>query len=150
MCNNVQLTAIRANNKVNNVRRKKPMNKEQLKKNFENACNAYAMELCLQWDIDNRRCFWIGNEVGGVFEYEGDVHLNMGEIIYIVENNITIEEVYEWQDYCVKAHEYGFNLLNLRAWHRGAPRIPQETFEELDILKGALNEKIEKIKKGEK
>lgn len=125
------------------------MNKKQLRKNFENACNAYAMELCLQWDIDNRSCYWIGNEIGGVLEYEGDVHLNMDEIIYIVENGITIGEVYEWQDYCIKAHEYGFNLLNLKSWHKGAPRISEATFEKLDNLKGSLNEEIEKIKKGQ-
>ena len=133
---------------VNNAKRK-PMNKELLKKNFENACNAYTMELCLQWDIDNRNCWWVADEVGGVWEYDGDVHLNMDEIIYIVENDITIGEVYEWQDYCTKAHEYGFNLLNLNAWHKGAPRIPQETFNKLDNLKGSLNEEIEKVKKGQ-
>jgi hypothetical protein len=77
----------------------------------------------------------------------------MEEIIYIVENDIEEDEVLAWEDYCMDAHEFGFDIPNLRAWHRGCPRTPRETFDHLRELKANLAKAVEeeknRIKKAE-
>ena len=71
----------------------------------------------------------------------------MEEIIYIVENDIEEDEVFEWEEYCLDAHEFGFNTPNLQAWHKGCPRTSQEVFEKLRKLKSDLEKAVEEEKK---
>ena len=69
--------------------------------------------------------------------------LNMQDIVYCVENGVTSEEYEQWQDYGVKCAEYRLPILNLNAWHKGAPR---HDFTKLDALKKDLDDAIENEK----
>lgn len=70
----------------------------------------------------------------------------MEDIIYIVEADIEEDEVIEWEDYQLMAHEFGFPLPNLMAWHRGCPRTPKEVFDKLQGLKADLDKAVEEEK----
>ena len=119
---------------------------KNLREDYNKACNAYVRALIEQWELGDYG-FWVGEDVGGVFAYE-ELFLDMGEIIYCVDNKIPMEEVYEWQEYYAKCKEYGFNTINLKSWCMGAPRIPKEAFGRLDRLKEELNNEIERYKDG--
>lgn len=119
---------------------------EELRARFNLACNSYVIELLKSWDIDNNECFWVSNEVGGTYMINDTLALNMDEIIYVVENNISFNECLEWIDYNMKCHEYSFNTMCLRAFHQGAPRVPQETFDTLDKMKADLDDAIKHAK----
>lgn len=125
----------------------------QLKKRYKEACNGYLMELLRMWELDAHYGYWVGDEEGTVYCY-GETHsFSMEEIIYIVENDIEEDEVLEWEDYQLTAHEFGFPLPNLRSWHSGCPRVPTEVFERLQVLKDnvakAVEEEKERIKNEE-
>lgn len=117
--------------------------KQLLKKNYEKACNAYVAALLDMWEVDSNSGYWIGDDVGGVYDFDGWITIDMQEIVCCVENNITPKEVEEWQDYYVKCHEYNLPAMNLDAWHKGAPR---HDFSKLDALKKDLDEAIENEK----
>lgn len=117
--------------------------KELLKENYEKACNDYVAALLTLWDLDGHCGYWIGDDVGGVYDIDGWITLDMQDIVYCVENNVTQKEVSEWQDYFIKCHEYNLPTLNLNAWHKGAPR---HDFTKLDALKKDLNDAIENEK----
>lgn len=120
--------------------------KEALKKQYEKACNGYLTELLRMWELDACYGYWSNDEPGTTYHY-GDTHnLTMEEIIYIVENDIEENEVLEWEDYCLDAYEFKFNIPNLRAWHMGCPRTPQETFDRLRQLKADLDNAVEEEK----
>ena len=51
-----------------------------------------------------------------------------------------------WEDYCLDAYEFKFTTPNLRAWHKGCPRTPPETFERLRQLKADLDKAVEEEK----
>lgn len=114
-----------------------------LKENYENACNDYVRALLTLWGVDYKLGYWIGDEVGGVYDCDGWVFLNMQDIVYCVENNITSKEVSEWQDYYVKCHDYNLPAMNLNAWHKGAPR---HDFTKLDVAKKSLEDEIKNEK----
>ena len=76
--------------------------KELLKKNYEDACNEYVKALLTLWDLSIHNGYWIGDEVGGIYDIDGWITIGMQEIIYCVENNVTSKEVEEWQDYYIK------------------------------------------------
>ena len=115
-----------------------------LKENYEKACNDYVAALLTLWDLDGYYGFWIGEDVGGVYEYgDGIFTINMQDIVYCVDNGVTEEEYEEMLEYCVKCLEYNLPTMNLNAWHKGAPR---HDFTKLDALKKDLDDAIEDYK----
>lgn len=120
--------------------------KELLKKNYDDACEAYVGEMLAAFEIDRENCFWVADEVGGVFMVGDMLSLNMQEIVYIVENDIAYDDCVDWQDYNLLANEFNFNMLNIKAWHKRAPRVPQETFDRLRKMKDELENLCEETK----
>ena len=115
-----------------------------LKANYEKACNDYVAALLALWECDSYYGYWIGNEVGGQYDYGGGIFtISMQDIVYCVENGVTEEEYEEMLDYCVKCHEYNLPMININAWHKGAPRYD---FTKLDAAKKALDEAIKNEK----
>jgi len=118
--------------------------KELLKKNYEKACNDYVAALLALWELDSYYGFWISDEVGGVYDYgDGIFTIGMQDIVYCVENGVTEREYEEMLEYCVKCSEYNLPMINLNAWHNGAPR---HDFTRLDALKKDLDNAIENEK----
>ena len=120
---------------------------EQLRTAYENACNDYLSELLRMWELDGHYGYWIGDDVGGVYDYDGGFSINMDDIIYCVENGVTERQYYEWQEYIVDASEFGFNTPNLESWMHGCPRTSQEVFEKLRAMKRDLAAAVEEEKK---
>ena len=114
-----------------------------LKENYEKACNDYVRALLTLWGVDYKLGYWIGGEVGGVYDVDGWITIGMQDIVYCVENNVTSKEVSEWQDYYIKCHDYNLPAMNLNAWHKGAPR---HDFSKLDAAKKALEDEVENEK----
>lgn len=85
--------------------------------------------------------------MGGVYDYgDGSIDINMADIIYCVENDISREEFDEWSAYIVEATEFGFTTPNLKSWHKGCPRTPQEVFDKLRKAQREFYETVEKFK----
>jgi hypothetical protein len=121
--------------------------KRQLKEQWEKACNGFLMELLRMWELDAHYGYWIGDEVGGVYDYgDGMFTINMDDIIYCVENDVTHEQYIEWQEYICDAAEFGFATPNLRSWMKGCPRTSAETFKHLREIKAMLNDAIQEEK----
>ena len=115
-----------------------------LKENYENACNEYVRALLTLWDLDGYYGSWIGNEVGGVYDYgDGIFTIGMCDIVYSVENGVTKEEYEEMLEYCIKCFDYNLPTISLDAWHKGAPR---HDFTKLDAAKKALEDEVENEK----
>ncbi len=128
--------------------------KRQLKEQYEKACNGYLCELLSMWELDAYYGYWIGEEVGGVYDYGGMMTIGMEDIIYCVEHDVTEFQYQEWQEYICDAAEFGFDTPNLKSWMMGCPRTHAETFKHLRKLKAQLNEAIkdekERVKNEEK
>ena len=121
--------------------------KQQLKEQWKKACNGFLNELLRMWKLDAHYGYWIGNEEGSVYDYgDGIFTINMDDIIYCVENDVTREQYEEWHDYICDAAEFNFTTPNLRSWMRGCPRTPPEVFYKLRKLKADLDKAVEEEK----
>lgn len=121
--------------------------KQKLKEQWKQACNGYLVELLRMWELDAHHGYWIGYEVGGVYDYaDGNIDINMDDIIYCVENDVDKNEYMAWQEYICDASEFGFDTPNLRSWCRGCPRTPPEVFERLRGIKADLAKAVEEEK----
>ena len=117
--------------------------KRMLKEQYEKACNGYLVELLRMWELDAYYGYWIGQEIGGVYDYGGGMFtIGMNDIIYCVEHDIGREQYIEWQEYCCDAAEFGFDMPNLKSWMMGCPRTTPEVFEKLRKMKAELNDAI--------
>lgn len=127
------------------------MNKtKQLRTAYNKACNDYLSELLKMWELDSHYGYWIGDDVGGVYGYDGGFTINMDDIIYCVENGVNERQYCEWQEYIVDASEFGFDMPNLKSWMHGCPRTPQEIFDKLRAMKRDLAAAVEEEKKRQK
>ena len=93
----------------------------QLKKQFDCTAELYRIELCKMWGITYNSTYWVGNDVGGVLDIEGDLYLTFDEVRVIVENKTPRETVAEWQEYNVAVEVIREELrnINLRSWLMG-------------------------------
>ena len=116
--------------------------KEKLKTDYEKACNNYVAALFTMWDYKPTfDCFWIGDDVGGVYAM-GDIYLNMDEIRYIIDNEIGMETVWDWQDYIVRCTSIGLEDMTLKSWCENAPRYSESTIKNLEEKTKELNDMI--------
>ena len=119
--------------------------KESLKNDWEKVCNGYLLEFLNMWGLNACYGYWVADDVGGLYDYDGSFTITMDNIIYCVENDITEHEYLEWQDYVCQASEYGFTTPNFKSWAKGCPRVGNEVFDRLRSLK----ENFDKIIKEE-
>lgn len=109
----------------------------QLEENYEKACNAWVVELARLWGMGNiARGNWIGDDVGGVFDFDGAWMLSMRDIQYIVRKGITLEQAADWQDYASWITDYekfGYEVPTLREYVEYlVPLLDQEARQRLD------------------
>lgn len=122
------------------------MDKTQLREQWEKACNDYMKELLRVWELDTFYAYWVGEDVGGVLDYDGAFSISMEEIIFCVENDVTEDQYEEWQNYICDAAEFGFSTPNLKSWMKGCPRTPPEVFARLRSMKKDLADAVEEEK----
>ena len=118
--------------------------KRLLKEQYEKSVMSYVNALLDMWELDAHYGSFISDEIGGVYDYgDGIFTIDMQDVVYCVENGVTSEEYEQWQDYGVKCAEYNLPIMNLNAWHKGAPR---HDFTVLDALKKDLDDATEEYK----
>ena len=96
---------------------KKKLNKSQKEtiEQFKTACNRLATLVNEQLFDGCRDWCWIGDEVGGVCDFDCVDVLNPEDMVRIIENNITYDEYAEWRDANLDHAQY----INLKSWLMG-------------------------------
>lgn len=79
-------------------------------------CNTLAELVNKQLFDGCRQWYWIGNEVGGVCDFDCIDVLNPEDMVRIIENGLTYDEYAEWRDANLDNGRY----INLRSWLMGA------------------------------
>ena len=110
--------------------------KRHLKRQYENACNDYLVELANMWEIHNIGYgFWVGGDVGGTYSFNDDIlFIDMNNLRYCVENDVLYDEYSEWLEYCVWASDFNQPIPSLDAWHNGCKRVDAESRERISTM----------------
>lgn len=96
---------------------KKKLNKSQKEtvELFRVACDGLAASVNQQLFDGGRKWYWIGNEVGGVCDFEETDVLNPEDMVRIIENGLTYDEYAEWREANLDNGRY----INIRSWLMG-------------------------------
>lgn len=122
------------------------MDKKTLLKNYECACNNIIMELLKEWELDSGYGYWIGDIVGGLYDYDGYITIDMVDAVYCIKNNISRDTYNEYVDYNVRCIQNNLTTMNLNSYIKGAPRVTEETFNKIEELKKGIQDIIEEEK----
>lgn len=96
---------------------KKKLNKSQKEtiELFRVACNSLATAVNKKLFDGCRDWCWIGDEVGGVCDFEDCDVLNPEDMVRVIENNMTYDEYAEWRNANLDNNRY----INLKSWLMG-------------------------------
>lgn len=117
----------------------------ELRNNFDAAVKAYLNELHKMFGWDTLHGYWVADDNTGVYAYEDAYTLSLSEIIFIVDNQLSLEEVDEWHDYTLRASVFYFRIPTLQEWHKGCKRVSEDEFLHLESLKKRLEDEVEKL-----
>ena len=108
--------------------------KNRLNKNLEDSISAFVDELCSMWNIPRSEFFFPGDDITDDVVINGEMVLSLTELVYAVNNGVSVDEAYEWWWYAVDAHTAGLTTPNLMAWHKGCPRVEKSLLKEISDI----------------
>lgn len=118
----------------------KPAALRLLEDNYAAACNAYVAGLARLWGITlNAGCYWIGDEPGGVYDFDGAWTLDMEDIRYAVGHAVTTDQAADWEEYVCWAGENDFEQPSLRDYCEArVPLVPREAQQRINEMRRDL------------
>lgn len=126
------------------------LSREELRLNYNAACNAYLAAFCEKHGYDYEPDAWVGDDPGGIAEV-GDLFVSMADMLTDIDRDAPEEEYIKYYDYCMRVGAIANGELetpNYDSWLRGCPRIDEEQIarlEELqrDVCCAEMNLKVE-------
>ena len=85
-------------------------------KMYHDVCNKLAELVNSQLFDGCRKWYWIGDEVGGVCDFDDSDVLDPEDMVRIIENGMSYDEYSEWRDANLDNNRY----INLKSWLMGA------------------------------
>lgn len=114
------------------------LTREELRLNYNEACNAYLMVFCEKhgFDYADAARSWVGGDVGGITEC-ADYIVPMDDIITDISMDAPEDEYVKYYDCCLRVHSITNGELktpNYGSWLRGCPRMDEEQIKRLEEL----------------
>lgn len=112
------------------------MSREELRLNYNAACNAYLAAFCEKHGYDYDPAAWVGNDPGGIAEV-GDLFVSMADMLTDIDRDAPEEEYIKYYDYCLRVGSIANGELetpNYDSWLRGCPRMDEEQLRRLEEL----------------
>lgn len=100
----------------------KLQSQKELAKTYEGICEEYRRRLCEQWEIPFDESWWHGDAIGeGLFIADWWMPLNVQELRYVVDNNVTEKAWLEYCDFVESEIHDGrqYPRINFRSWFMG-------------------------------
>ena len=126
-------------NTFNNVDKK-------VKKQFEDAVEAYAKAFCEKHGLQYAGSYWVGDEVGGLLSLEERM-IDFSVIRYDLDNDVPAGMFDEWDEYCdrIMDIENRYSILynpdrtqgllrhiNYPSWCKGAPTYSESELDSME------------------
>lgn len=97
------------------MKNNKAISKSNVVRRFKDACNDLAEVVNAQLFDSSRSFYWVADVVGDSCDFGEVDFLNPGDMVLIIENQMTYFEYAEWRDANI---DHGF-FINLKSWLKG-------------------------------
>lgn len=82
---------------------------------YKDACFAVAVKVNERLFNGYREFYWIGDEVGGLCDFDGTDVLSVTDMILLLEHKVKYKDYAEWRDYNIENERH----INLKSWLMG-------------------------------
>ena len=113
---------------------------------YEDACNALIDFFAETYDVSVSKEDWVAGVIGSTICINEEYFVNMEDVVLMLRKEIAWDTFLEWWDYNMDASFLGLNLINLRSWVMGAPRLSKEQINGLKGRRKELEDLVEKYK----
>jgi len=115
---------------------------------WENTTNELVNQFLYDYFDDvNPEYFWVGDEIGGVFNY-GDYFFGFDTVLACYKLDITEEQLFTWYDFCLSNHSVNISLTKYILSPQERKEAEEKHLEELkERVKSAEKEFKETLEK---
>lgn len=110
----------------------------ELIKNYEESVNAIIDEFKKKHEFDSPEGYWIGDEVGGVYDFGDTMTFDFRDILIDIKEDAPKDEIEKWQEYNLRIWSVNnmvggvfLKEINYHNWLKGCPRLSEH---ELDVV----------------
>lgn len=117
------------------------MDKNLLKQQYIDACNAYLEAFCEKhgFDYDDAANSWVADVVGDHCLL-GDYCVSFDDMKTDIDMDAQKDEYFKYYDYFLESQHLGFICPNYASWIRGCPRLSEEQRKSLREAKNRVYE----------
>lgn len=130
------------------------MDKELIKQQYIDACNAYLEAFCEKhgFDYDEAANSWVAGIVGDCCML-GDFCVSFEDMKTDIDRDTVKSAYWQYHDYFIEINDLGFICPNYANWLSGCPRVSEELIKSLREAKNRVydaQKDFERILKEEK
>ena len=125
------------------------MEKEDVRKRYEAACNGYLRLFCRKHGYGFDPDSWAAGDVGGVACVDGCCYVGMDVLRTDIDSDAPEDELLKWYDYCMRMGALDVPSPSFGSWLKGCPRRTEEELlylekkrKELEVLKREFRELV--------
>ena len=118
------------------------LTREELRLNYNAACNAYLAAFCEKHGYDYDPDMWASNAPGGIAEV-GDIFVIMPDILTDIDRDAPKEEYVKYYAYCMRVRSIAGGRLktpNYGSWLQGCPRMDEEQIARLEEFQSGIRD----------
>lgn len=116
-----------------------------LDQQYTDSCEDYLRAFCDEYHLVYTRDSWVGGDVGSV-ACIGEFFIDMEDIRFMLLNDVPWKTYLENMDYNQRAIDLNVNMINLRSWCMGCPRLSAEQLTKLTNMRDELDNLTKKYK----
>lgn len=122
-----------------------------LRESYSDICEQYLKAFCDNYNLRYEKDAWVANETGTI-ACVGNEFFDFHDVVkYSVDNQLCdYDDLMQWYDYTLFAHEYNQTIPNFQSWSRGCPRLSKEEQERLINLKKDFDDAVKEYKERNK
>lgn len=118
-----------------------------LNQRYNDACEEYLKAFCDTYGFQYEKDSWVSGDVGTI-TCVGDYFFDFNSVVkYAVDNNLhDYEDLAEWYNYCMFAHNFNQTVPNFASWSKGCPRLSKAEQQKLIDLRNDLDAAVKDYK----
>lgn len=115
-------------------------NFDLLEKQYVDICESILAEFCKKYEQQyDKGLMWVADDIGSV-ACVSDYYISLDDMRLMLNNNVSWQEFLKCYDYNLTVSSLGLNMINLRSWINGCPRLSDEQIQHVIDLKKNLDD----------
>jgi hypothetical protein len=121
-----------------------------LKNRYIGVVSDYCYQFCEKHEYNYNPYFWVGNEIGGIYDAGDTIFVDFDTMRIDIDNNVSKDEFIKWHEYCLRLGMIDIEIPTpkFKDWINGCSRRSEEEIVKMENYKQKIDEWTEKLQQG--